>query len=69
MDIDTDEVIAEWRSRGGKYFVILYHSERDGYHYITDNGCGAWWHIDLETAIKRAENQASYAPSKMPRAF
>lgn len=64
-----DILIAEWRSSRGKYFVELYHNMRDGYSYKTDNGAGIWWHIDLETAIKRAENQASYAPSRMPRAF
>ena len=60
------ELVAEWKSSGGKYFVRLFKDEY-GYAYKMENGCGNIGNVSLEEAIAKCEQQASYCPSKLAR--
>lgn len=72
------ELLAKWQSRGKAHFIELYVDIPDGvgdnnglpvFSY-TGNGCGGViGRAAPEVAMQYAAQQASYAPSKMPRVF
>jgi hypothetical protein len=59
-------LVCRWQSRGGKYWVELWH-DQFGYFYRTDNGGGFMGEITFQEAIAKCEQEASFAPSKLRR--
>ena len=60
------DVLAKWESAKGKYWVsvVIYC---DGSFGFRSNGAGGSGYLSLEQAMKRAELECTFQPSKMKR--
>ena len=50
-------LIAEWRSRGGKYWLALWRNANGTFSYVTENGGGYLGHVTQDDALLRMSRE------------